>query len=78
MPHAGWSAPRQPRTKGPGPPRPGQGGKAPPSARGASAPGLDAGTLTIQGRGEEIEIGEFLREADREWLASAGNALLNG
>lgn len=41
-------------------------------------PGLDAGTLTLQGRGEEIEIGEFLREADREWLASAGNALLNG
>ena len=39
-------------------------------------PGLDSGTLTIQGRGEEIEIGEFLREADREWLASAGNALL--
>ena len=39
-------------------------------------PGLDAGTLVIQGRGEEIEIGEFLREADREWLASAGNALL--
>ena len=41
-------------------------------------PGLDSGTLTLQGRGEEIEIGEFLREADREWLASAGNALLNG
>lgn len=41
-------------------------------------PGLDSSTLTIQGRGEEIEIGEFLREADREWLASAGNALLNG
>lgn len=41
-------------------------------------PGLDAGTLTLQGRGEEIPIGEFLREADREWLASAGNALLNG
>ena len=40
-------------------------------------PGLDSGTLTIQGRGEEVEIGEFLREADREWLASAGNALLN-
>ena len=39
-------------------------------------PGLDAGTLTLQGRGEEIVIGEFLREADREWLASAGNALL--
>ena len=41
-------------------------------------PGLDSGTLTLQGRGEEVEIGEFLREADREWLASAGNALLNG
>ena len=39
-------------------------------------PGLDAGKLTIQGRGEEIEIGEFLREADREWLVSVGNALL--
>jgi len=39
-------------------------------------PGLDAGTLTLQGRGEEVVIGEFLREADREWLASAGNALL--
>jgi len=39
-------------------------------------PGLDAGTLTLQGRGEEIVLGEFLREADREWLASAGNALL--
>ncbi len=39
-------------------------------------PGLDAGTLWVQGRGEEVEIGEFLREADREWLASVGNALL--
>ena len=39
-------------------------------------PGLDAGRLFIQGRGEEIEVGEFLREADREWLASVGNALL--
>ena len=39
-------------------------------------PGLDAGILVIQGRGEEIEVGEFLREADREWLASVGNALL--
>ena len=39
-------------------------------------PGLDAGRLFILGRGEEIEIGEFLREADREWLASVGNALL--
>ncbi len=41
-------------------------------------PGLDSGTLTVQGRGEEVEIGEFLREADREWLASAGNVLLGG
>ena len=39
-------------------------------------PGLDAGILTLQGRGEQIEIGEFLREADREWVVSAGNALL--
>ena len=39
-------------------------------------PGLDAGTLLIQGRGEEVEIGESLREADREWLASVGNVLL--
>ncbi len=39
-------------------------------------PGLDAGTLVIEGRGEELEIGEGLREADREWLASVGNALL--
>jgi uncharacterized membrane protein len=39
-------------------------------------PGLDAGILVIQGRGEEIEVGEFLRETDREWLASVGNALL--
>lgn len=41
-------------------------------------PGLDSATLTIEGRGEQIEIGEFLREADREWLASVGNALLIG
>ncbi len=39
-------------------------------------PGLDAGMLLIQGRGEEVEVGEGLRETDREWLASAGNALL--
>ena len=39
-------------------------------------PGLDSGTLTIEGRGERVEIGEFLREADREWLVSVGNALL--
>ncbi|MGI4792372.1 MAG: hypothetical protein ACRYFS_26395 [Janthinobacterium lividum] len=39
-------------------------------------PGLDAGVLTIQARGEEVEIGEFLREIDREWLASVGNTLL--
>ncbi len=39
-------------------------------------PGLDAGVLSVQGRGEEIVVGETLREADREWLASAGSALL--
>lgn len=39
-------------------------------------PGLDAGVLSVEGRGEDIEIGEFLRERDREWLASVGNALL--
>lgn len=39
-------------------------------------PGLDAGRLMIQGRGEALEIGEFLRETDREWLASVGNTLL--
>lgn len=38
--------------------------------------GLKAGTLTVEGRGERVEMGEFLREADREWLESAGNALL--
>ena len=39
-------------------------------------PGLDAGVLTVEGRGEEITLGESLRERDREWLASVGNALL--
>ena len=39
-------------------------------------PGLDSGILTVQGRGEEIVFGEYLREADREWLVSVGNALL--
>jgi len=39
-------------------------------------PGLDAGRVIILGRGEEVEIGEYLRETDREWLVSAGNALL--
>ena len=39
-------------------------------------PGLDAGKLLLLGRGEDVELGEFLRETDREWLASAGNALL--
>ncbi len=38
--------------------------------------GLNASRLTVQGAGEPIVIGEFLREADREWLASAANALL--
>jgi len=40
--------------------------------------GLKAGTLTVEGRGEAVEVGEFLREADQEWLESAGNALLRG
>ena len=39
-------------------------------------PGLDSGILTVQGRGEEIVLGEFLREIDREWLVSVGNTLL--
>lgn len=38
--------------------------------------GMDSSTLWIEGRGERINIGEFLREAEREWLVSAGNALL--
>ncbi len=38
--------------------------------------GLKAGSLTVEGRGDSVELGEFLREADREWLESAGNALL--
>lgn len=38
--------------------------------------GLKAGTLTVEGRGESVEMGEFLREADRDWVESAGNALL--
>ena len=40
--------------------------------------GLKAGTLTVESRDESMELGEFLREADREWLESAGNALLRG
>jgi uncharacterized membrane protein len=32
--------------------------------------------ITIVGRGESVEVGEFLRPTEREWLASAGNALL--
>lgn len=38
--------------------------------------GLNASRLTAQGAGDPITVGEFLREADREWLASAANALL--
>jgi len=38
--------------------------------------GMDASALTVQTRGEQWTIGEFLREADREWLVSVGNALL--
>jgi len=39
-------------------------------------PGLNAGVLTVEGRGAEITLGESLRERDREWLTSVGNALL--
>ena len=39
-------------------------------------PGLNAGVLALEGRGAEITLGESLREQDREWLASVGNALL--
>ena len=33
-------------------------------------------SLHIEGRGESDTVGEYLRAADREWLASVGNALL--
>lgn len=38
--------------------------------------GLSAGVLTLHGRGEERMVGENISEAEREWLASVGNALL--
>lgn len=37
---------------------------------------LEQSILIVQGRGEELVIAEMLREADREWLASVGTALL--
>ncbi len=33
-------------------------------------------TLVLEGRGESITLGEYLRPLEREWLASVGNALL--
>jgi len=33
-------------------------------------------SLHIEGRGQSDAVGEYLRAADREWLASVGNALL--
>lgn len=38
--------------------------------------GLTPARLLLLGRGESLEIGECLRPVEREWLASAGNALL--
>lgn len=38
--------------------------------------GMRPEVITMVGRGESVEIGEFLRPAEREWLVSAGNALL--
>ncbi|BDI33869.1 hypothetical protein CCAX7_59200 [Capsulimonas corticalis] len=38
--------------------------------------GMWGSTLALRSVGEEIEIGEFTGEAEREWLASVGNALL--
>lgn len=38
--------------------------------------GLEPSLLTVHGRGEEWTIAESVGEADREWLASVGNALL--
>ncbi|MBV9848856.1 MAG: DUF2244 domain-containing protein [Armatimonadetes bacterium] len=38
--------------------------------------GLVSGVLTLRARGESVVVAEFVPEADREWLASVGNALL--
>lgn len=38
--------------------------------------GFTHGTLTLICRGEDHEIGEFLSDSDREWLASVGNSIL--
>ena len=38
--------------------------------------GLSRDRLLLLVRGAEIEIGEYIRPTDREWLASAANALL--
>lgn len=37
---------------------------------------LEPSVLMVQGRDEEMMIGEMITEADREWLASVGAALL--
>ncbi len=38
--------------------------------------GFVQSALTLQIRGEEVEVAEHSNEADREWLASVGNVLL--
>jgi hypothetical protein len=38
--------------------------------------GMTPIVLTLQGRAEAWTIAEYVSEADKEWLASAGNALL--
>ena len=38
--------------------------------------GLIAGVLTLWAGAEKIEVAEYVSEADREWLASVGNTLL--
>ena len=40
--------------------------------------GLSASVLRLRARGESIQVAEYVRESDREWLASVGNALLRG
>ncbi len=40
--------------------------------------GFAAGTLTLRAGREKIVVAEQVREDEREWLASVGNALLRG
>jgi hypothetical protein len=38
--------------------------------------GITSGTLTMISQGDAREVGEFLPDSDREWLASVGNVFL--